>query len=562
MAGFLILACCASLAHAQAVVPPDAGSLQRQIEAASQPPAVPATAPQIATPMPEAQKGAQVSVQGFSITGNSLIASDELLALLQDRIGQTLTLAELEHAAQRIAEHYRQRGWFVRAYLPAQDITDGHIRIHIVEGRFDGVRLQTPVSTLRANADFVQRIVGNDLISGEPLAAARLERGLLLANDLPGIRATGILEAGEQPGTTALALSVADTPFVTGDLGLNNHGIKATGRAQLSGGLALNNLGGNGDRLSLRGLLARDIASAALNYSLPLGSNGWRLGLNASHLDYKLGKQYKPLNADGKANSYGATLSWAVLRSSRKNLTLSGRIERRDYQDDMLNAPLRRQRIDAFSLGLEGDLIDRFGGGAYNSGSLQLTHGRLDLRGLAGDIALDQAGPRAQGGYSKLTLRLARNQTLDQHWSLQINLAGQYADRNLASSEKFSLGGPYGIRAYPVNEAMGDHGLLATLELRRLIAQGLTASAFIDSGRIQLHHRTWPGWQGGGSTPNHYSLTGAGFGLTWSAPGNWYLSAAIAKPLGSNPGRDLNDANNDGSHHRSTRGWLTLHKFF
>ena len=149
-----------------------------------------------------------VTVRSITIEGASLIALEELNALLAHHIDQSLTLAELEHAAQTIAEHYRHQGWYARVYLPQQDVTDGSIRIQIIEGRFSGSSVQ-PTGT-RANANAVQALITHRLQAAAPLSSADLERGLLLANDLPGIAATGTLQAGQAQGDTQLAINLQE----------------------------------------------------------------------------------------------------------------------------------------------------------------------------------------------------------------------------------------------------------------------------------------------------------------------------------------------------------------
>ena len=192
----LLLASIATTA-AQAQTVPDAGSLQREAERSLQTPrstAPTAQTPPAAKPMAQDAKATRVTVRSITIEGASLIALEELNALLAHHIGQSLTLAELEHAAQTIAEHYRRQGWYARVYLPQQDVTDGSIRIQIIEGRFGGSSVQ-PTGT-RANAQAVQALITHRLQAAAPLSSADLERGLLLANDLPGIAATGTLQAG------------------------------------------------------------------------------------------------------------------------------------------------------------------------------------------------------------------------------------------------------------------------------------------------------------------------------------------------------------------------------
>lgn len=514
--------------------------------------------------MAEKDKTVRVTVRGFVVEGATLIPTQELSALLADQVGKSLTLAELERAAQRLAEHYRQRGWYVRVYLPVQDATEGLIRIQVVEGHYGGSRLDGQPS--RANAEFVQKMVISGQTPGAPLSAAELERGLLLANDLPGLKATGILEPGEQKGETRLLLKVEDTPLVTGDLGANNQGVKSTGTAQAVAGAALNNLSGIGDRLAFRGLTAEDIHSGLFQYSLPLGVNGWRLSAQASTLKYRLGGEFANLDAEGDAQTYGTTLTWQQLRSLEKNLAFTTRLEHRRYNDDALNAPLRRHRVNAAVLGMNGDFQDSLAGGGFTWGRVQLTAGNLEIRDVAGDLAVDQAGPGRDGDYHKLDLQLDRSQHLAPGWSIHAAFSAQLTDTNLGSSEKFVLGGPNGVRAYPINEASGDEGWLLNLELQRdlasLLGLGWQAKAFVDTGRIRLNKETWPGWEGGGDTPNRYSLSGVGLGLDWNRPGDWLFSSTMALPLGNNPGQTAAERNNDGTNPDAARFWLSLTKFF
>lgn len=520
-------------------------------------PAVP-----LGRPMADDDKAARVLVHSFAVDGATLIPAAELEGLLDDLRGQSLTLAELESAAQRVARYYRQRGWYVRVYLPVQDVTAGHLRLQVVEGRYGGVRREQQEG-LRAKGVFVEKVVTQDLREGEPLPANVLERGLLLANDLAGIRTTGILEAGDGPGTSRLLLKIEDSPFLSGDLGLSNQGVKSTGELQLVGGIGFNNLSGYGDRLSLRALNADNLRSLTLQYSAPLGPNGWFLGLSGSMLDYRLGERFASLKAQGNATTAGASLNYAWIRQADRNLRFSLGNEQRHYADDAMSVPLRRQSVDAWSLGLSGDFSDTLGGGASTWGGLQYIAGHLDIEEVGGEKAADASGPRAAGGYGKVTFQLNRLQSLGASgWQLQLGLNGQWADRNLASSERFSLGGPSGVRAYPVNEGTGDEGLLLKLELQRDLGYGWRGLLFYDYGSIRQHKQEWAGWQGGGAQPNRYHLEGAGVGLSWAGAGDWRFTSAISSPIGRNAGAGSNGENNDGSRSDSSRLWLSLSKFF
>lgn len=552
-AGIAVLACCSALAQGQ--TPPDAGSLLRETERKAIWPA-PAGLPTMpAPPLTEKAKGATVVVAAFRLSGITLLAEAELQALLADLIGQTLSLDELERAAQRLAEHYRQRGWFARVYLPQQEIVDGVVTIAIIEGRLGAIDIDAKAAS-RADADFVRDMVTAGLTLNEPLAADTLQRGLLLANDLPGIKARGQLETGDKIGETRLRLRIEDAPPLGGQVQLHNHGVKSTGAEQLIGGFDLYNLSGRGDQLAVRAVAARGLESLRLNYALPLGSDGLRLALRASDLRYRLGAGFSALNARGHAGTWGAGLSYPVLRSTAQNVSLGLDTERKRFADDMLGAPAQRRDNEVFSLAANGDAIDGLGGGGFTQYGVTLTHGRLDLAGVAAALATDQASARTQGGWSKHSASLMRLQRLPGDMTLSASLNAQWAGKNLDSSEKFSLGGPAAVRAYPVNEAAGDEGWLLNLELRSELGAGWQALGFIDAGEVHLHRNEWAGWQGGGSTPNRYALSGAGLGLSWQQPGAWSLRLTVAAPLGDNPGRNAAGNNSDGSGQRSARAWL------
>jgi len=548
-------------ASAQAQTPPDAGTLQRESERSRiliQPGTVLPAAP--AAPMKAPDKGASVTVRAFQISGATLLPEAELTALLADLVGKTLILADLERAAQRIAAHYRAHGWFARVYLPAQEVRDGVVRIAIVEGRLGGVDMES--SSRRSDGDFVRRVVERSLTIGEPLRADGLERSLLLANDLPGIAATGVLEPGSTVGETRLRVKIEDTPLLAGDAALSNNGVKSTGTAQLSAGMLLNSPSGRGDQLGLRALVSEGSEMVRLHYALPLNAGGLRLTAHASDMRYRLGGDFASLDASGNAQVLGLGLSYPWLRAQTANLHLGAGLETRRYADDSLGAAVRRRHADTLTLKIDGDRIDELGGGGLTQAGASLAAGRLDLSGNAADLAADQASARANGDYAKLAANLSRLQRLPEGFTLSAALNAQLAGKNLDSSEKFVLGGPAGVRAYPVNEGAGDAGWLLNLELRRELWSGWQVFGLLDSGQVYQHRNEWVGWQGGTATPNRYRLSGTGLGLAWNKTGDFSLRLTLAAPLGNNPGQTAAGRNSDGSKTHAARAWLSLGKLF
>jgi hemolysin activation/secretion protein len=130
------------------------------------------------------------------------------------------------------------------------------------------------------------------------------------------------------------------------------------------------------------------------------------------------------------------------------------------------------------------------------------------------------------------------------------------ANKNLDSSEKFVLGGPQGVRAYPTGEASGDEGWLLNLEWRQELNNEWRVVGFVDHGQITLHNTPWANWNA--ATPNlsnRYSLSGAGVSAVWTPMPGTQISTTLATRLGNNPARDATGRDSD-NRSSDTRVWV------
>lgn len=551
-----MLAALAASGVVQAQAVPDAGRLQRQTEQGLTPP--PAPAPPLARPAaPIDRSGPQLTVRRFAIEGATLIPAEELAAQLEPWRDRPAFLGELQAAAEGLVGTYRERGWYARVQIPPQDASDGTLRIRIIEGRFGRLRSEAAPGT-RARIDSIEQLVGRRLQPGQPYSQDALERGLLLANDLPGVTVDGLLQAGEARGTSDLLLQVADRPLFSGQAAVNNAGSRFTGRAQASGQLALDNPGGRGDQATLNLLVAEGLRYAGLAYAAPLGADGLRARVGVTALGYRLGDSFEALGAKGHSRTATVGLAYPLLRSGARNAWLGIDAGEARYEDETLGVTRRDRRVATLALSAWGNDSDGFGGGGFNDWRLALTLGKARL-GV--DAALDAAGPDTAGTFARLAGELRRDQRLGGNFFLRARLSGQLADGNLDSSQKFGLGGAYGVRGYPADDGQGDAGVLLQLELHRPLAHGFDGFVFFDGGRIRQHQDPWAGWDTRASGNNGYGLAAAGIGLNWNHPAGWQASLVIAQPLGNNPGSGVPGHNQDGGE-TGTRTWLTLARRF
>lgn len=123
---------------------------------------------------------------------------------------------------------------------------------------------------------------------------------------------------------------------------------------------------------------------------------------------------------------------------------------------------------------------------------------------------------------------------------------------NLDSSEKFSVGGPYGVRAYAPGSGNGDLGWQASMELRYALRPGWQLSTFVDQGQARLNRQPWT------TEKNRVHMSAAGSSLTWGGT-NHQIGLTAAWPLaGSGLGSDTDKSPEFGCRRPGTSNPLQL----
>jgi len=539
----------AGLAAAQ--TPPDAGSLLQQIEQQRRPQLPPKAALPVVPPPPlQSLGGASVTVTSFRFAGNTLLGAERLTPAVASFLNRPLGFPELQAAATAVAAAYRQAGWVVRVYLPQQDVSGGSVTIQIVEAVFGAVRVEG--TARRIAAERLTALVDAALAPGAALNGDALDRALLLIDDLPGVSVTGRLSEGQRQAETDLVLAVVDGPLISGDVSADNTGSRSTGTARLLVSASLNSPLRFGDLASATLLHTRGSDYLRAAYSVPIGSRGWRVGVNASHLSYEVVlPELAQLDARGTSTTFGVDGNYPLLRSRLANLYTAVTFDRRRFDNQSAGATTTRYTADSASAGLYGNLFDNLGGGGANTASAAFVQGRVDLNGSPNQAA-DAATTRTAGSFHKLRFAVARQQVLTDAVSLFGGLSGQRAGKNLDSSEKLFLGGPGGVRAYPVSEGGGSDGTLLNLEVRARLPANVSLTGFYDWGSVRVNHDNDIT---GAAVPNRFDLKGFGVSVGWVSSFGLGVKATLARRIGSNPNATLTGNDQDGSF-RKNRLWL------
>ena len=486
-----------AVATVQAQQVPTIGDVVRQSQPVTPPvtppPSLPALGGVPAAPALQALPGdaaSKVRVTQFVLEGNRVVDSATLLALLQPALGQTLTLGQLEELATRITRHYRSNGYFVaRAYVPAQELTDGKLIIRVVEGHYGKFILS---NTSRVQDSVVQGLLDEAKQRDNIVSLDSLERAMLIINDTPGVKVVQAdVMPGEQVGTSDFAIRTQATPAWGAYVLLDNYGSTYTGKQRLRFNADWNSPSGRGDRLSASGMVTRNsgLLNGRLAYSMLLGSDGTRLEGAFSRTTYELSDVYAALDASGTSNGVDLFLSKPLKRTREHTVEASLGVVYKDLKDEIgvthtsvgkqlssLSANISDRRTHAF-LGFDG----------LTQSSASLTVGRLHFKEAVAE-AMDAAGADTQGNYAKLSLAASRISALPSQFLLTTSVRAQASlnNKSLDGVERMSVSGDGGVAAYPIGELSGDHAALLRAELARPLARGGTAqlsgSIFTDYG--------------------------------------------------------------------------------
>jgi hemolysin activation/secretion protein len=287
---------------------------------------------------------------------------------------------------------------------------------------------------------------------------------------------------------------------------------------------------------------------------LPAGSRGWRIGANASHLDYDLVlSEFAALEARGSSSSVGVEASYPLFRSRLKNLYLRVDGDDRRFDNESLGVTTTHYAVQAATVGLYGNRFDTFHGGGSSSAGISLVSGRVDLTGSPNEAA-DAATTDTAGGFVKARFSASRLQALTKRVSLFASLEGQVANANLDSSEKFYLGGSQGVRAYPEDEAGGTEGTLVSLEARARLRQNITVTGFYDWGRVRINADND---FAGAPELEQLDLEGVGVSVGWVARSGLEVKGTLAQRVGRNPNPTSTGDDQDGSLVKN-RIWLQV----
>ena len=558
-AGFLVLS-----GSAYSQVGPDAGALQQQLQREvdrDRQNVAPDNLIKKPTKPSRPKSGDKtIEVSSFKVVGITLITQEQAQEALKPFTNRQLTLDQIKEAGDALTNLYAQMGRMAQAVIPPQDVVNGVITIKIIEGKVGNVIIElNKESPSRLKSEVIQKFITNSNEPGNLIDLKGLERSLAILNETPGNEVSGELAEGDKEETTNILVNAKDTGLFAGRVDLSNYGAANTGPAQATASLSLNNPSGNGDQATLDVIGSQGSVYGQLRYGLPVGYDGWRVSAGVSALDYKSLSSYSTTISQGTAQTYGIYSIYALERTARSTKNVIINFENKNYNNQTNGIESSNYQLNDLSLGINGT---NFIGQAYASWGATATLGSLSINN-SNQANNDAQGAATKGTFAKLGFNGSITQPLPiDKTNLVASIYGQLANKNLNSAEQIYMGGPYGVRAYPVAQGGGAQGAIASVEINHNLIEDLQVGVFFDAGLVQQYVSTYNNWQGQTNANNTYSLYATGLSAKYQYE-KVQLSGSLAWRVGNNPlytqsGQQLNTDNM----YRSVQGWIKGTIFF
>jgi hemolysin activation/secretion protein len=488
------------------------------------------------SPVTRAVDELHFTLTDLRITGTHLLPESAFRPLFANLIGKDVKLSDIQDVADKIERTYRDQGYMlVRAYVPPQRVSNGVFTINVVEGKIADVVVQGGSSgTQEEIKDYLRPSQGV-----APLPLATMERSLLLANDLPGVSARGVLRPAEaMPGASDIVITV-DEPRITGGVGFDNRGSRYSGLWTLNGDVEVNSIFG-ADQLGAALTTSPDASeqiAGQLRYRSAIGGSGLIGGLVGSITHGEPGSTLSAFGVKTDSWAAGPRLTYPVIRTRAQSLQLDGGFTAQEASIDILGSRVSHDDWRVVDLSATY-LTSNFLGGSWLA-SLGVA------QGLPGIGATDNGAATLsrKGGYTdftKLTGQVNYLAPLGHGFSLALGGRGQYAFEPLINGELISFGGVQTGRGYDPGAIVGDHGVGGSFELRYDVPfanswlLGIEPYIFTDGAE------TWYIQRGAAidTSLKNQSIASAGGGVRLTLPHNATLGLEGARTLNAVPGSD------------------------
>ena len=220
-----------------------------------------------------------VYVNSIEVSPSEILSSSEINGIIGQYVGKNVFMSDIQEAIDGINRLYAEKGYVTaRAYLPEQTVSNGNIKIELIESKIGKV---TVTNNKYTTSNYILKRMPEK--SGQLFDIVDLEKDVLDFNRYhDGVNLSANLKAGEEPGTTDIELTAQETfPFHIIGM-MDNAGRRSTGPLRGGPAIVVDSLFHQRDQLSAGVYFSRGATSPFFDYSIPVNRKDGRVGFSFS----------------------------------------------------------------------------------------------------------------------------------------------------------------------------------------------------------------------------------------------------------------------------------------
>ncbi|QDT07206.1 Heme/hemopexin transporter protein HuxB precursor [Rubripirellula lacrimiformis] len=397
---------------------------------------------------------------------DSLVYKHAVQAIVQQAIGQPITLRRINSLSREIIQHYQRcKQPIVDVVIPEQRITGGTLYLVVTETRIGRVMVRSGQHfDCKPTAKWIQQSR-----RGNRLYEPHIENDLFWMNQNPFRRVSVDFQKGDAAGTTDVIYETEDMFPLRGYMGIDDSGVSTLNYGRFFAGFQYGNFLGRG---------------GILGYQFTTDEEFKLLHAHSVSLDQPLNRDYAlqaygswagvvPMLSsgfaqDGESYQFGGQLIRHLSRDRFHSRNLSAGFDFKSTNNNLEfdGTQVSGSVADLFQLRFGYDSFQRIDRDQYRLFRADMFIGPGGgMSGSHSAAAFHTIRPGTSPDYVYGRMRYERADVVRDAWSLTTRLTGQASSERLLFSETLGLGGYDTIRGADSRAYNADHGWIANFEL-------------------------------------------------------------------------------------------------
>ena len=443
-------------------------------------------------------------VTDFTIDGNSVVSTDEILAFLVPLKGEPQNIADINSAITKIQDCYSSKGYILARVDSLYDDPDGTINLHVNEGEIQRILISGNEKTkdyviarnvlTEAGMVYNENIIREDLVRLYATQAFKdVKRDITPSEDAPDKYDVTIQIEEQRTASVSIGGGLDSATGIFGSVGIADNNFRG-----LNQRVGLNMLAGSGVVLNDSSIINRMNLQAELSFYEPYFLNADNSLMNKLFFR-DFGSYQIPLAIERRIGAE-ATVAHKVRGNKNLSSTFSVGLENVNVRegDESGIASLYAQHNIPIS-----ERAEQLAGGTFLSLSPGLIYDTRDSainprKGLMANIRFDEAlgVDGFDKTYGKLTGSVKKYVPIGKKSSLSFMArAGGKINGNMPEVMAYRLGGPYSVRGFKMSGVgTGDSFVMGSMEfatpipfldkLKVQFLDNVRMTCFVDAGKI------------------------------------------------------------------------------